>query len=416
MKQSRYKSLEKQLSSSDYFCPYPWSHLEIRNDLSVGLCPCNCWLPESIGNLDDDASLYEIYNSEKAKLIRKSVLDGSFAFCDRKLCHLLQLGLLPKKADILSSKSMIWNHTEVSTPEIRDILKYNLIKGFTPKFYQLNYDESCNLSCPSCRSKVIKLDKGDDFQRKREAQKKILYQLSREPLGKWAIVNASGVGDPFASKLYFELLEKIDGSRYPKLMINFQTNGLLFNHHNWNRLHNIQSNFNDIIVSCDAATAETYRIVRRGGSWSVLQKNLGFIAELRKTRKIKGQFRLDYVVQKRNFHEMKAFVQMANDLGVDAITFHAVQPFFFQSEFSSWDIYADHAVWLPEHPDYHEYLKIMHDPIFEDDKIDFEFMSPCRPKPTSLVSHREDITIKDMVLDVRRRLKRLKRSALGEIR
>lgn len=416
MKQTNNQSLEKRLSGSHYFCPYPWSHIEIRNDLSVGLCPCGGWLPESIGNLGDDTSLDDIYNSEKAKLIRESVLDGSFAFCDPKRCHFLQLGLLPKKDDILSSRSMTWNHTEVSTPEIRDILKYNITMGFTPKFYQLSYDESCNISCPSCRSKVIRLDKGDDFQKKKDAQKKIHYQLSCKPIDKWAIVNVSGIGDPFASKLYLELLETIDGYRYPKLMINFQTNGLLFNPQNWDRLHNIQSNFNDIIVSCDAATTETYKVVRRGGNWSVLQKNLRFIAGLRKTRKIKGQFRLDYVVQKRNFREMRDFVQMANDLGVDAITFHAIQPFFLHSEISSLDTYADHAVWLPEHHDYHEYLKIMRDPIFEDEKIYFELMSPCRPKPTSLVSHREDKKIKDMLLDVRRRLGRLKRGVLGEMR
>ncbi len=410
MEPGSYQSSEKRFSNSHYFCPYPWSHIEIRNDLSVGLCPCGGWLPEAVGNLADDASLYEIYNSERAKLIRESVLDGSFAFCDQKRCHFLQLELLPKKNDILSSRSMTWNHTEVSTPEIRDILKYNITMGFTPKFYQLSYDESCNISCPSCRSKIIKLDHGDDFQKKRKAQKKILYQLSCKPIDNWAIVNVSGIGDPFASRLYLELLENIDGSRYPKLMINFQTNGLLFNPQNWDRLHNIQSNFNDVIVSCDAATAETYKIVRRGGNWSVLQKNLGFIAELRKTRKIKGQFRLDYVVQKRNFREMKAFAQMANDLGVDSITFHAVQPFFLHSEFSSLEDYVDHAIWMPEHPDYHDYLKIMQDPIFEDEKIYFELLSPHQPKPTSLVSHREDRTIKDMLLEVRRRLGRIKRS------
>ena len=38
----------------------------------------------------------------------------------------------------------------------------------------------------------------------------------------------------------------------------------------------------DVLVSVDAATKETYNVVRRGGNWDALQENIQFLCQLRK--------------------------------------------------------------------------------------------------------------------------------------
>ena len=63
-------------------------------------------------------------------------------------------------------------------------------------------------------------------------------------------------------------------------------------------------------VSVDAARQDTYEVVRRGGSFDRLCRNLDFLGGLRAERRI-DLLRLDFVVQALNFREMPEFVEWA---------------------------------------------------------------------------------------------------------
>ncbi len=383
------------------FCPYPWTHVQIWKDLSVGLCPCPSWLPVSAGTLDERTSLNEVFNSSVARKVRHSILDGSFRFCDHERCHFLQLGNLPKKKEILQSGSLIWNHTQTADRKFRQIIRQKKVAGFTPNFHNLSFDDSCNLSCPSCRKDFHKLDPSSpEFRKKHLVQQKLLQHFREIPADSWGILSVSGVGDPFASEIYMNMLEQLDGSSLPQVKINLQTNGLLFTPHNWERLRHVHANINDIIVSCDAASAATYAKVRRGGSWQQLMKNLGFIAELKKTKLFNGQFRLDFVVQQKNYKEMIPFVKIANELEVDTIVFHAIQHSFFEIEYDNWETYTQEAVWRPEHSEYALFRKILEHPLLDDPRINFELMSPDRENHSHLISHRHPRTLRDWKHDL----------------
>src|SRR5690349_32657 len=78
---------------SKLFCSKPFSWFEVTRGATategeVYVC-CPSWLPKTIGNLLP-SSVAEVWNSEAAVDIRKSILDGSFKYCKEEHCPYLQ--------------------------------------------------------------------------------------------------------------------------------------------------------------------------------------------------------------------------------------------------------------------------------------------------------------------------------------
>src|SRR4051794_31621476 len=74
------------VSARRRFCAKPFRHLEIAAGGDAYLC-CSGWLPESVGNVGNE-SIASIWNGARAQKVRRSILDGSFAFCGA--CPLLE--------------------------------------------------------------------------------------------------------------------------------------------------------------------------------------------------------------------------------------------------------------------------------------------------------------------------------------
>jgi len=74
---------------SDYICIRPFSEAQIMaNGDVLGCCPS--WVNNyKLGNLKKK-SLKEIWNDKPAQEFRKSILDGSFRFCNENSCPMLQ--------------------------------------------------------------------------------------------------------------------------------------------------------------------------------------------------------------------------------------------------------------------------------------------------------------------------------------
>src|SRR3989304_7631169 len=78
------------------FCSKPFKWFEVfrwNQTAEVYLC-CAGWLDTSIGRLQYQ-TIEEIWNGEKAQEIRRSILDGSFKYCNRSLCPYLQTATGP---------------------------------------------------------------------------------------------------------------------------------------------------------------------------------------------------------------------------------------------------------------------------------------------------------------------------------
>jgi sulfatase maturation enzyme AslB (radical SAM superfamily) len=336
---------------ADKFCSRPFEFFEINEAGSVNLC-CPSWLPRPAGNLNAQDA-WTIWNSARAQEIRRSVLDGDFKHCSRDLCPLIVSDTLPTRAQALQNPA--WR-------EIIDQRKTVLESG--PKTINLSNDRSCNLSCPSCRTRRTNYTRGRAYTLRKRLQERLVAAFFSEPSHDVFTVNVTGSGDPFASRVFREFLYDLDSSKFPNLNVSLQTNGTLFNEKTWNKLHKIHGHIGAVIVSFDAAREETYRITRRGGDWRHLVQNVRFLSDLRASGKI-GYLRLDYVVQFANFREMPEFVAFAQTLCVDEINFSKA------ANWGAWSA-ADFrrvSVWEPGHPDHGEFQRIVSSPILTDPRV-----------------------------------------------
>ena len=333
------------------FCRKPFEHFEAHDGGKVSLC-CYTWLPYYAGVLTETTTVDEVFNSQMVKDIRESIHDGSFKYCNKQLCPHIQSGCLPLKE-------------EVQGPRMQKIVKDKLTDNLKPDFYNLCYDESCNLSCPSCRVNKISHTSGAIYESKQKIQKQIIKDLFETPHDRNCTVNITGSGDPFGSKLFRELLFNIDGKVFPRLSINLQTNGVMFTPAYWDKMSKVHSNINSVIISIDAGTEDTYNIIRCGGDWKQLHKNLKFISDLRQQNKI-NELRLDTVVQKDNYKELPLIVSIGKKYKFDVVYFSRIV------DWNTWndEQFATRAIWRDDHPHHQTFLKALEHPLLKDSIVD----------------------------------------------
>ncbi len=321
------------------FCPKPFESIAVHQDGSVWFC-CSYWLPYSIGNLYEN-TLEEIWNGERAELIRQSILDQSFRYCNHNVCGDISDDTLLPESETISKKHM-------------------------PTHVMFNNDQSCNLSCPSCRTEKIYDHEGPVYERKKALQDSVINGVFSKPHNDEMVLDITGSGDPFGSKIYRDFLFQFDPTPWPNLILDLQTNGVMLTPTNWRRISQWHDRIRAIRISFDAATEETYKVVRRGGDWETLLKNCQHLND-----QIKDHPNIyvltQYVVQDLNYKEMIPYAEMILEKFPN---FYSVG-FQLVINWKTWDeeTYSQRAIWKKEHPEHEEFLKVLEHPIFKHDKI-----------------------------------------------
>jgi MoaA/NifB/PqqE/SkfB family radical SAM enzyme len=322
---------------SDFFCPQPFESFELCANGEVHTC-CPAWLPVPIGNFHHQRP-EEIWNSAAAQAIRSSILHGTYRYCSRLHCPAIVNRRLPRRADL-------------KDPYHREIVARKLVRlERRPVRVLMSQDRSCNLSCPSCRTKLI-LAKKNEQDRLNRIFEAVILPLLRDARQ----VKITGSGDPFASGHFRYVLKRFSLREFPQLQVQLQTNGLLFDRRAWEELE-LDGLVESVWVSIDAARPETYVVVRRDGSFGKLLQNFAFLGALRRQGRIR-QLRLDFVVQALNFREMPEAVDIARAFGFDGIYFQMIRNWgtFTVAEFDR------HFIGAPDHPDYGEFLEVLRHP------------------------------------------------------
>jgi len=330
------------------FCSKPFEWFEITHSNGRGdvyLC-CPSWLDTCIGNIRHKTVL-EIWNGQKAQDIRRSILNGSFHFCDFSRCAFLQTRSGPVQA--------IEN---VSDPLFQEVIRNRLTRlPYGPRKIICTYDQSCNLSCPTCRTGIIV--ETDSEQGILDIENRIRHQA----LGEAELLYIAGSGDPFGSPFFRRWLQSMRREEMPRLKdIFLHTNGQLWTPAMWNTLpKDIQGLVTAAEISIDAATSEVYAVNRRGGDFDRLLKNLMFIRQLRQNGPIK-LVKISMVVQENNFREMVDFVRLGKQFQFDHVYFGQLVNWgtFSKAEFRK------RAVHLPKHPLHKAFLDVLRNDIFSD--------------------------------------------------
>ena len=324
----------------NYVCAVPFVSFEIQHKNKL-LC-CASWLTKY---LPENTSLKDSWESKEATEIRKSVLDGSYKYCDKTQCPFLHQ--LITFGEVGNTDTLY--HKNEMPKNLKDrIESFNNGIVEPPRIIQFSFDRTCNLKCPSCRVDLI-VESSEGIER----IKKTIQEIEVEYGKTTKVLYITGSGDPFVSVGFRDFLRNFDNTKWESLeRIHLHTNATKWNKKMWDSMKNVHKFIKTCEISIDSATKETYENkVRLNGNWDELIENLNFISTIPTLKSVK----LSFVVQKHNYREMKDF----HDL---MISIFGNKANIFYNKINNWGTFTeeeimDHQVWKPSHPEHQEFLK-----------------------------------------------------------
>ena len=292
---------EKDLGIRSH-CPRPRDTILIDKQGSCYACECQSWLPQSIGNLQIK-SLQEIIGSDMHRHLQSSITDGTYRYCNEHQCSYI------KSDAVLHGQPDRIQHL------------------------RLAIDDSCNLRCPSCRKGMIFHKQGSAYNLGIKLADKINDWLHsyEHPIQ----VHIGSDGDPFASHVYRHFMEQTPERHNIKYSI--LTNGLMFKEFH-SRVPYVINNLHELGVSIDGATKETYEKLRLGGKWEKIIEGLECMAEQKQQHGFR--FILHFVVQKDNYHEMEAIIDLGEKYGADRVWLNKIEDWGTSDDFHTQDIWG----------------------------------------------------------------------------
>jgi len=133
-------------------------------------------------------------------------------------------------------------------------------------------------------------------------------------------VHIGSDGDPFASHVYRHFMEQTperDNIKYSIL-----TNGLMFKEFH-TKVPYVINNLQELGVSIDGASKDTYEKLRLGGKWDKILEGLECMAEQK--QKHGFRFILHMVVQQDNWHELEDMLALGRRYEADRVYFNKIE-------------------------------------------------------------------------------------------
>lgn len=342
-------------------CYWPFTSFHIFPDGSVSNC-CFYWMPTIIGNITKK-HLREIMQDQRSLDAKKSVSDGTYKFCNGEIC--------PSMINFVTNNKI--EHPLMPIEDVRTLDEKKII-------LILDYDKSCNLYCGSCRNERILFNSENAPNELKTVHEKLITQLYDLLANDYQIaLQVTSSGDPFASYFYWNFLKNIKSNENFKVRLT--TNGTLMNRERL--LLPYAQKIEHIEVSVDAYSVETYTKIRRGGNFNALKANLMNLNEMIHNNELPllKNWKINFVVQADNFHEMIDFAKWALQFSkLGKIWYLLIYDWGHLKK----DEFKSKAIWHEDHPQYHEFLTVLKDPIFDNEKILIGNLAGLRKKALAL--------------------------------
>jgi sulfatase maturation enzyme AslB (radical SAM superfamily) len=325
----------KQLTGVDT-CRVPWNTLGVNSNGQVYICLSPSWIPKFVGNILQCTNIYDVLNSTVAQQIRQEILAGRYYYCNNRLCGFF---------GAIDSKS--YTTQPVDKDPLPFVSSPDLLVDQIPSELIFDFDYTCNFKCPSCRTEVINWNKdhvirGINNGIVHQIKTLIIDRIDQQPVNiRWC------GGEPFISEVYVDLMNYIVGTGKTNIQSTIQTNGSYLKKHAA-FLSVFLPHVNELRISFDAGTAETYSQLRANGDWNTLLANVRFVKQLIDQHKFTTKLTADFVVQTDNYKEIPEFVKICQDIGITNINLQKMWNWgtTSQEEFDRNNIYN------PSHPEY----------------------------------------------------------------
>lgn len=298
------------------------------------------WLKDCIiGNLIDD-DMKTIMHSERAKELRKPLLDGTYSNCLKDNCPYLSN-----------------NDMERHLIELEEVPDY-------PQAIYLAYEGVCNYSCTCCSSYQHMLE---TKQEDKSGKYDLLEKRIKEFLPYVRTVGANGRGELFASKRILKLLSEWRPlSPKEEISVYLETNGSMFDKKHWQQIENLGQYNLSVVITIMSFDESIYQYLS-GTKLPInrLEENLRFVKKLREAQVI-NYLELATVLQEANFREMPDFIKRCiEEFGADKVRIRPIMPSESEDKNIQW--FMD--VRNPKHPYYEDYCKVIRQPIFQDSHV-----------------------------------------------
>ncbi len=180
----------------------------------------------------------------------------------------------------------------------------------SPNFLNIEPANVCNLKCRLCPTGNDILGREKGFM-----SLELFSDILKGWDGKNTRLDFSGFGEPFLNKNFPEMLQL---SKERGFKVGISTNGNLMTPELSAKL--VEFGVDNVLVAVDGATMESYDWYRRGGDFNRVVSNIReLVLAKQKINSAKPTVHLQFVVMKRNEHEIELIKKIAADLGVDAL-------------------------------------------------------------------------------------------------
>jgi pyruvate-formate lyase-activating enzyme len=187
-----------------------------------------------------------------------------------------------------------------------------------PTVLEIESSTLCNIHppCVMCYPKIF-----DTRHYKGEMEAGVFQKLIAR-LREFRTISLHGVGEPLLGKSLFAILDSIDTDR---TFVQFNSNGLLLTEEVSRKL--IQKKLKLIDFSIDAATAETYRKIRRS-DFSRVVGNIRRLAELKNELGFRHPvIKMNMTLMNENLPEVVAFIELAKSLHAEIVHLTLLNPY-----------------------------------------------------------------------------------------
>lgn len=185
-----------------------------------------------------------------------------------------------------------------------------------PLKYQIELTTACNLACPFCTHKDLKeTPKMMTLEHVRGVYKSIEKELPTQFFKRFLLFNLTGIGEILINRQTMEIIKflKDQGA-----MVTFADNFTLMREDTINQL--IDMKVDNIFVSFDGGTKETYESLRVGANFEEVVQNVKNFTRIKKEKGVQlPNVNLRFVPTSENINELPILVDLAHSMGISYI-------------------------------------------------------------------------------------------------
>ena len=227
------------------------------------------------------------------------------------------MGLATSCLDVLAYKLRyvgLKNSIRVGYLDLSEHLRYWLAKRFTgfsssPQSIQIECTTRCNLKCTFC-----------ELSYWTETPADLTFKHIRrmvEHLPKLRRIDLTGIGESLMNRDFFKIVEFLKSRG---LFITLNDNFTLMTEQSARRI--IELRVDQIFVSLDGATKETYEHIRVGAKFDKVIANVRRLVQLKREQgKRLPEIKINAVVCSTNYHELPLIVELAHNIGIGMVQF-----------------------------------------------------------------------------------------------